>query len=168
MCHVHYSLSIYLKKKERKYSEQLYVKKATFSTQDTTTNKTIIYEKKASWFSYVAYIQESPETVNPSVSSLPVLTFLLCFFLELIKCKSIKIYLHLNNQSTSIPVSTGRWKAETGGRCALTTTTNPRCKSRSAHSLRTHSPSSSFLRASGVSGLVSAELEQQRARTDTS
>lgn len=70
MYHVHYSFSIYLQK-ERKYSEQLYVKKATFSMQDTTTNKTIIYEKKRHGSLYVAYIQESPETVNPSISSLP-------------------------------------------------------------------------------------------------
>lgn len=42
-----------------------------------TTNETIIYEKKPHGSLYVAYIQESPESVNPSISSLPVL---FCFF----------------------------------------------------------------------------------------
>lgn len=50
-----------------------------------TTNKTIIYEKKPHGSLYVAYIQESPETVNPSISSLPVF-----LFLEFIKCQSVK------------------------------------------------------------------------------
>lgn len=48
--------------------------------QDTTTNKTNNIWKKPHGSLYVAYIQESPETVNPSISSLPVCLFFFFFF----------------------------------------------------------------------------------------
>lgn len=59
---------------KEKYSEQLYCKKVSFSyNRDTTTNnKTTIYEKKPHGSFYVAYVQESPETANPPISSLRV------------------------------------------------------------------------------------------------
>lgn len=50
------------------------VKKVYFSYNKITTTKktTTIYEKKPHGSLYVAYVQESPETANPSISSLRV------------------------------------------------------------------------------------------------
>lgn len=108
--------------------------------QDTMTNKTIIHEKKPHGSLYVAYIQESPETVNPSISSLPV--FLFFFFLEFIKCKSVKFTC---TSKTSQHPSQYPLRGEIWNWWSAFNETNHRYNPRSAH-LRTHSPSSSSYR----------------------
>lgn len=116
MCHVHYSFSIDFKKKERKYSEQLYVKKQHFFNARYDKWNHNIW-KKPHGSLYVAYIQESPESVNPSISSLPVL---FCFFFFWNSSNVKKIYLSINewpvNFYPNLP-----WEVDFGTGDALST-----------------------------------------------